>query len=156
MKRAQLRSGHRSRALTTTIFGAIVMAAHSLSPNVKQCDGLPSGKPQRVRNPDPHRAHRAVMTLAMLRAKRAVLADIRAKGQRPGEFSAREITEQAETYFAQHMDRLITDAAEVIATSPHFARWRCANLSSDAQTEKARKSITSGVQNSSAEGRANQ
>src|SRR5262249_24199623 len=59
MKRAQLRSGHRSRALTTTIFGAIVMAAHSLSPNVKQCDGLSSGKLQRVRNPDPHRARRA-------------------------------------------------------------------------------------------------
>jgi len=100
------------------------MATHSLSPNVKQCDGLPSGKPQRVRNPDPHRARRAVMTLAMLRAKSAVLADIRAKGLRPGEFSAREITQLAEAYFAQHMDRLITDAAEVIATWPGFARWR--------------------------------
>src|SRR5262249_54127681 len=156
MKRAWLRSGHRSRALTTTIFGAIVMATHSLSPNVKQCDGLPSGKPQRVRNPDPHRARRAVMTLAMLRAKSAVLADIRAKGLRAGEFSARQLTELAEAYFVQHMDRLVTGAAEAVATSTHFARWRCANLSSDAPSEKARKSSTSSVHNSRAEGRANQ
>ena len=132
------------------------MAGKSLSPDAEQGDGLPSGKPKRVRNPDPHRAHRAVMTLAMLRAKSAVLADIRAKGKRPSDFSAREITKLAEDYFAQHMEPLIAEAVQVIATSPHFARWRCANLSSDAHLETARKSITSRVQNSSAEGRANQ
>lgn len=132
------------------------MASNSLSPNVEQCEGLPSGKPSRVRNPDPHRAHRAVMTLAMLRARSAVLKEIRAQGKRPSDLSARQITELAEGYFAQHMEPLITEAVEVIATSPGFARWRCANLSSDAHLEKARKSITSRVQNSSAEGRANQ
>jgi hypothetical protein len=132
------------------------MAANSLSPNVEQGDDLPSGKPRRVRNPDPHRAHRAVMSLAMLRAKSVVRADIRAKGKRPSDFSARQITELAEAYFAQHMEPLIAEAVQVIATSPHFARWRCANLSSDAHLEKARKSITSRVQNSSAELRANQ
>ena len=106
--------------------------------------------------PDPKRTRAAVMTLAMYRAKKSVLAELRAKGHRPGEFSARQITEQAEAYFAQHMERLITEAVEVIATSPHFVRWRCAELSSDAQTEKVRKSISSAVHNSRAEGRANQ
>src|SRR5262249_55201919 len=121
------------------------MATHSLSPNFKQCDGLPSGKRQRVRNPDPHRAHRAVMTLAMLRAKSAVLADIRAKGLRPGEFSARQITELAEAYFVQHMDRLVTEGAGVIATSPHFSRWRCDNVLSDGQLGEGGKSMTYGA-----------
>jgi hypothetical protein len=132
------------------------MASNSLSPNVEQCDCLPSGKPQRVRKPDPHRTHRAIMTLAMFRARSAVLKDIRAQGKRPSDFSARQITELAEGYFAQHMEPLITEAVEVIATSPGFARWRCAELSSDAQLEKMRKSIISRVQNSSAKRRADQ
>jgi len=74
--------------------------------------------------PDPKRTRAAVMTFALNRAKKSVLAELRAKGHRPGEFSAREITELAEAYFAANMKRLITEAAEVIATWPGFARWR--------------------------------
>jgi len=44
----------------------------------------------------------------------------------------------------------------MIATWSGFARWRCANVESDAQTKETQKSITSGVQISGAEGRANQ
>ena len=44
----------------------------------------------------------AVSTLAMQRAKRLVQADIRAKGQRLADCSAREITLLAEDYLAQH------------------------------------------------------
>jgi hypothetical protein len=111
---------------------------------------LPSGKPKSVRKPDPNRTHRAVMTLAMLRAKRAVEANIRAQGLRPVDFSAREITERAEAYLAQHMEALSAEALELIATWPGFARWRCAELSSDAQKQSEPKSTASTLQISGA------
>jgi hypothetical protein len=66
----------------------------------------------------------AVMVLAMQRAKRAVQADIRAKGLKIAQFTARDITEQAEVYLAQHRDELITKAAADCLTFPEFSRYR--------------------------------
>jgi hypothetical protein len=71
------------------------------------------------------RHRHAVMVLAMQRARKAVQANIRAKGQRPADFSAKEITLLAEDYLAQHRARLIAEAEKDIATWPGFARWRC-------------------------------
>ena len=65
----------------------------------------------------------AVSTLAMQEAK-TVQADIRAKGQRIADFSAREITLLAEDYLAQHGEQLRAEAEHAIATWPGFARWR--------------------------------
>jgi hypothetical protein len=70
------------------------------------------------------RHRHAVMVLAMQRAKKVVQANIRAKGQRPTDFSAREITLLAEDYLAQHRAELIAEAEHAIATWPGFARWR--------------------------------
>jgi hypothetical protein len=50
--------------------------------------------------------------------------NIRAKGQRLADFSAKEITLLAEDYLAQHGPELMAEAEEVIATSPGFERWR--------------------------------
>jgi hypothetical protein len=104
------------------------LAANSLFPNVEQGD-LPLGKPKRrVRNADPNLPYRVVMILAMSSAKRAVEKDIRAEGKRLSDFSMRQIRELAEGYFAGHMDELITEAVEVYATWPGFARWRSADF----------------------------
>ena len=73
----------------------------------------------------------AVLTLAMQRAKKAVQADIRAKGQRIADFSAREITLLAEDYLAQHGEELRAEAEHAIATWPGFARWRLPVSQSD-------------------------
>ena len=132
------------------------MAANIVSPNVEQCERLPRGKPKRVREPDLQRMQRAVMTLAMFQARQAVKANIRAQGHRPCEFSMRQITELAEGYFAQHMEELINEAVQVIATSPYFARWRCAELNTKAHTEKPCSVATILVQNLGAKWRANQ
>ena len=51
-------------------------------------------------------------------------ADIRAKGLKIAQFTARDITEQAEVYLAQHRDELITKAAADCLTFPEFARYR--------------------------------
>ena len=70
------------------------------------------------------RHRHAVMVLALQRAKKAVQANIRAKGQRLADFSAREITLLAEDYLAQHRAQLWAEAEHAIATWPGFARWR--------------------------------
>ena len=132
------------------------MASNSLSPNVEQGDGLPSSKPKRVREPDLQRMQRAVMSLAMFRARQAVKANIRGQGLRLSDFYARQITELAEGFFAQHMEELINEAVQVIATDPSFARYRCAELNTNAQTEKPCAVTTILVQNLRAKWRANQ
>ena len=73
----------------------------------------------------------AVLTLAMQRAKKVVQANIRAKGQRPADFSAKEITLLAEDYLAQHGEELRAQAERAIATWPGFARWRLPVSQSD-------------------------
>jgi hypothetical protein len=98
----------------------------------------------------------AVMTLARMRAKKLVLLALRAQGLKSQHFSAREIAVLTDYYLNQHRAKLMAEAAEAIATWPEFARWRCAELSSDAQTTSEPKSVASVVQNSSAEWRADQ
>jgi len=78
-----------------------------------------------------------------MRAKKIVQAQIRAKGQRIADFKAREISHLAEDYLAQHGERLRAEAAHTIATSPGFARWRRAELTTDAQKQSEPKSTTS-------------
>ena len=106
-------------------------AAVNLSPNVAT---------QRLLR---HRS--AVMTLARMRAKKAVLVALCAQGFKPQHFSAREIAVLAEYYLNQHR-------TEAIATWPGFARWRLpsANIQTNAQSESEPKSMTSVVQMSGA------
>ena len=113
-------------------------AAVNLSPNVAT---------QRLLR---HRS--AVMTLARMRAKKAVLLGLRAQGLKPQHFSAREIAVLAEYYLNQHRAELVGEATEAIATWPGFARWRLpsANIQTNAQSESEPKSMTSVVQMSGA------
>jgi hypothetical protein len=112
-------------------------AAVNLSPNVAT---------QRMLR---HRS--AVMTLARMRAKKAVLFELRAQGLKPQHFSAREIAVLTEYYLNQHRAELMGEAAEAIATWPGFARWRCVELTSDAQKRNEPKSVTLAVQMSGAQ-----
>jgi hypothetical protein len=73
----------------------------------------------------------AVIVLAMQRAKRLVQANIRDKGQRLADFSAKEITLLAEDYLAQHGEQLRAEAEHSIATWPEFERWRLPVYQSD-------------------------
>ena len=66
----------------------------------------------------------AAMAWAMQSAKTAVKEDIRAKGQKLGQFSCKEISLLAEDYFAAHMEELVTKAAHDVATWPGFAKLR--------------------------------
>jgi hypothetical protein len=95
----------------------------------------------------------AVMTLARMRAKKAVLLELRAQGLKPQHFSAREIAVLTDYYLNQHRAQLMAEAAEAIATWPGFARWRLpsANIQSDAQKTKLPISTTSVVHMSGAE-----
>lgn len=71
------------------------------------------------------RRHRsAIITLSLYRAKKAIERQLQAQGQKLAHYSCRELRLMAEDYFDLHRDELIADAAHVIATSPHFARWR--------------------------------
>ena len=70
----------------------------------------------------------AVMTLARMRAKKAVLVALRAQGLRPQHFSAREIAVLAEYYLNQHRAELVGEAAEAIARWPECEHWRCSNV----------------------------
>ena len=81
----------------------------------------PSVATQRVLR---HRS--AVMTLARIRAKKSILLALRAQGLKPQHFSAREIAVLTEYYLNQHRAELVGEAAELIATWPELARWRCA------------------------------
>jgi hypothetical protein len=95
----------------------------------------------------------AVMTLARMRAKKAVLLELRAQGFKPQHFSIREIAVLTDYYVNQHRARLVAEAAEEIAKWPGFARWRLpsANINNNAQTENEPKSIASAVQMSGAQ-----
>lgn len=93
----------------------------------------------------------AVMTLARMRAKKAVLLALRAQGLKPQDFSAREIGVLTDYYVNQHRAKLMAEAAEAIATWPGFAQWRCAELNTNAQKENEPKSITSAAQMSGAQ-----
>jgi hypothetical protein len=53
-----------------------------------------------------------------------VLAQIRADGQKLGQFSCREINEKRQAYFASHMEELINQALVDVWRLPQFARYR--------------------------------
>jgi hypothetical protein len=99
------------------------------------------------------RRHRhAVAVLALMRAKKAVQVQIRAKGQCIADFSCKQISLLAEDYLAQHGEQLRAEAEHTIATWPGFTRWRLpANVRTNAQEENEPKSITSAVQMSGAQ-----
>src|SRR3974377_715493 len=75
-------------------------AAVNLSPNVAT---------QRMLR---HRS--AVMTLARMRAKKAVLLALRAEGLKPQHFSAREIAVLTEYYLNQHRAELMGEATRLL------------------------------------------
>ncbi len=109
------------------------MAARSLSPDRVA---------QKLRE---HRT--AVATLAMLNAKNAVKAQIRARGDKPAHYTAREIAILAEAHLAQHREQLRAEAEHTINTWPGFARWRLpANISTFARSENEPNSMGSAVQ----------
>ena len=83
----------------------------------------------------------AVRVLALMRAKKAVQAQIRAKGQRISDYSAKAINHLAEAELECNRTRLIAEAEQVIAASPLFAY-----LNKSAQTERQPKSTTSTLQ----------
>jgi hypothetical protein len=73
---------------------------------------------------DPIRFNCAVRTLALLRAKTKVIAQLRANGEKVSQFSCREINELREQHFAKHMEELITQALVDVWQLPSFARYR--------------------------------
>ena len=85
-----------------------------------------------------------------MRAKQSVLLELRAQGLKPQHFSAREIAVLGDYYLNQHRDQLVAEAVEAIATWPEFARWRCAELSTNAQADTQPKLISSAAQMSGA------
>jgi hypothetical protein len=103
------------------------------------------------------RRHRyAVFVLAMQRAKKSVLAQLRAQGLKPQHFSARGINLMAKAELERNRARLVADAEEIVATSALFARWRlpvvvksCANYNKpNTATTPAQQSLqTKGVSN---------
>ncbi len=59
------------------------------------------------------RHHHAVVVLAGREAKKAVVAQLRAQGLKPQQFTAREIALLAEDYLAQHRAELIAEAIDI-------------------------------------------
>jgi len=76
----------------------------------------------------------AVMTLARMRAKKAVLLALRAQELKPRDFSAREIAVLADYYLNQHRATLMAEAAEEIAAWPGW--WRVTAGLDPAMTNK--------------------
>jgi hypothetical protein len=103
------------------------MATRSLSPK------------QILERTQQHR--QAVMLFARLAAKRAVQAQLRAQGVRVLLVPPAEVMRQAGEYLANHPElyQLALERARKLG-------YVGANISSDAQKEKAQKSITSTVQ----------
>ena len=93
----------------------------------------------------------AVAVLARQAAIKAVKRQLQAQGIKPYSLSIREIRALADDYLAEHRERLVADAKQIIATSPLFASYRVgAELASDAQSKIEPISITSTVQMSGA------
>ena len=88
----------------------------------------------------------AVAVLARQSARRVIKAQIKAAGLKVSQFTARDISIRADVWFDAHRVELIAEAEHTIATSPYFARWRCAELESDAQKQTQPISTTSAVQ----------
>ncbi len=105
----------------------------------------------------------ATMTLALQRAKKSVQAQLRAKGLKLAQFSARDIGLLAEAYLDQHRAELLAGAKAIVErwmAEGFFGKraqraWR-AKLESDARRSGHCSSNEIAVQNSSAERRADQ
>ncbi len=79
------------------------------------------------------RFYSAVLTIGHYRAKKAVQAQIKARGQRISDYSCRDIGLLAQAYLGQHFNELINKTSSDLATWPEFAG--CAELLTDAQTQ---------------------
>ena len=73
---------------------------------------------------DPARFERAVICLALCCAKYRVLDQIRSENLKLSQFSAREIDDKRQAYFAANMEELITKAIEDAWRMPMFARHK--------------------------------
>jgi hypothetical protein len=73
---------------------------------------------------DPQRFELAVMSLALCRAKAAVIAQIRADGLKLGNYSRAEINDKRQAYFAANMEELINKALVDVWRMPSFAKYR--------------------------------
>jgi hypothetical protein len=73
---------------------------------------------------DPQRFRSAVMVIARMRAKKAVVAQLRAQGLKPQHYSASDLTLMAEEYIAKHCEDLITNAIADVWMFPEFSRYR--------------------------------
>ena len=62
----------------------------------------------------------AVITVARLRARQVIKAQIKARGDKVCNFTAAQISLEADAYLAQHREELITKAAVDVASLP----WR--------------------------------
>ena len=73
---------------------------------------------------DPQRFERAVICLALCSAKYRVLDQVRDENLKLSQFSAREINDRRQAYFAANMEELITKAIEDAWRFPEFARHK--------------------------------
>ena len=73
---------------------------------------------------DPQRFERAVISVALCRAKYRVLDQIRADGLKVSQFTCREINDRRQAYFAANMEELVTRAIADVWRMPMFARHR--------------------------------
>ena len=73
---------------------------------------------------DAARFERAVISLALCSAKYRVLDQIRSENLKLSQFSAREIDDKRQAYFAANMEELITKAIEDAWRMPMFARHK--------------------------------
>jgi len=78
------------------------------------CRGwLPEGWPSQVRG--------SVLVLSRRRARRAIEDQIRAAGQKRGDFTLGEIMERAKAYLEEHPE-IRQEVIEMIASDPHLRR----------------------------------
>ena len=91
----------------------------------------------------------AVITVARLRARQIIKAQIKARGEKIYDFTAAQISLEADAYLAQPREELITKAAIDVANFPDFIRWR-ADILSVAQSQTPLNSMASAVQMSGA------
>jgi hypothetical protein len=70
----------------------------------------------------------AVRTIALFRAKKAVQAQIRARGQRISDYSCRDMSVMAEAEFERNREELINKATADVLTFPEFAGFDVASV----------------------------
>ena len=92
----------------------------------------------------------AVAVLARRSATKAVKVRLKARGININYIPFRDIAALARDHLAEHRAFFVVEAKQAIATWPEFARWRCAEIASDAQSQTEPISTTSAVQMSGA------